>query len=378
MSLSLRKTAGSTLTSSCLKKRRSASQLSGSIGVRFVHNTNKQDHTTLFNTSNDKYSKMSLKHLKIECKNRGLKVSGKKSDLISRISAFESSSITNNQRSYSLSHHTTTAATTVFTNNKINNNSFISKRPNSSTKVHPTQQNIKSINCDNETVNSNHINGNRHPTLKDYNRVTVRNNLKSTNKKINASKLHNKKDINNKNTNTITDIINNTNKNISSKHIKLTGKGVDSVEFPNILSLEANLHKNEDKHILYMIPLTKEASMKKVTPFEKRANNSVTASKNVTQTLITPDIEGVKVFTAEQEETTSLPKVKQELSTISYKGKFINEKREDADNDYKNDNFSASCKELEPRDKRFFLGVLTSVVAWWGLKWFEDENKTKN
>lgn len=68
-----------------------ASAMKTSIGLfRSVHNTSKKNHTSLI-TADMKHSsfhKMSLNALKNECRSRGLKVSGKKSELIDRIMSF--------------------------------------------------------------------------------------------------------------------------------------------------------------------------------------------------------------------------------------------------------------------------------------------------
>ncbi|CEP63397.1 Aim34p LALA0_S08e01508g [Lachancea lanzarotensis] len=59
---------------------------------RLVHSTLRKDHTTLL--SNDKlasFNVLSLKALKNECRNRGLKISGRKGELVDRILAFENS-----------------------------------------------------------------------------------------------------------------------------------------------------------------------------------------------------------------------------------------------------------------------------------------------
>lgn len=61
--------------------------------VRNVHNTSKKHHTSLI-TSDIKHSafhKMSLNALKSECRSRGLKVSGKKAELVDRITSFNGS-----------------------------------------------------------------------------------------------------------------------------------------------------------------------------------------------------------------------------------------------------------------------------------------------
>lgn len=59
--------------------------------LRQVHNTAKKHHTSLM-TSDVKHStfhKMSLNALKSECRVRGLKVSGRKAELVDRITSFE-------------------------------------------------------------------------------------------------------------------------------------------------------------------------------------------------------------------------------------------------------------------------------------------------
>ncbi|SCU81759.1 LAMI_0B07558g1_1 [Lachancea mirantina] len=61
---------------------------------RSVHNTSAQSHTTIL--SSDKlasFNIMSLKALKNECRSRGLKVSGKKLELVERIMAAESQGV---------------------------------------------------------------------------------------------------------------------------------------------------------------------------------------------------------------------------------------------------------------------------------------------
>lgn len=61
--------------------------------IRFVHNTNKKHHTSLI-TSDVKhlaFHKMSLNALKNECRSRGLKVSGKKAELVDRITSYQGS-----------------------------------------------------------------------------------------------------------------------------------------------------------------------------------------------------------------------------------------------------------------------------------------------
>lgn len=58
--------------------------------VRSVHNTKKNEHTTLLNSDkHGMFTRMSLKALKNECRSRGLKVSGRKSELVERILMFE-------------------------------------------------------------------------------------------------------------------------------------------------------------------------------------------------------------------------------------------------------------------------------------------------
>lgn len=67
---------------------RSASNFS-KISVRSVHDTKKKDSTTLVTSdkSSMAFHKMSLNTLKNECRSRGLKVSGRKAELVSRITS---------------------------------------------------------------------------------------------------------------------------------------------------------------------------------------------------------------------------------------------------------------------------------------------------
>lgn len=58
--------------------------------IRQVHNTKKNEHSPLLtNDSHSAFTRMSLKTLKNECRSRGLKVSGRKSELVDRILLFE-------------------------------------------------------------------------------------------------------------------------------------------------------------------------------------------------------------------------------------------------------------------------------------------------
>ncbi|SCW01508.1 LAFE_0E01200g1_1 [Lachancea fermentati] len=57
---------------------------------RSVHQTSKNEHTPLLSTDKlSTFNVMSLKALKTECRSRGLKVSGRKLELVDRILAFE-------------------------------------------------------------------------------------------------------------------------------------------------------------------------------------------------------------------------------------------------------------------------------------------------
>ncbi|SCU91177.1 LAFA_0F02278g1_1 [Lachancea sp. 'fantastica'] len=91
------------LFSRAAKLNASTSTLTTGIGIRsrvlqlssrrLVHSTPRKDHTTLL--SNDKlasFNVLSLKALKNECRNRGLKISGRKGELVDRILAFENTS----------------------------------------------------------------------------------------------------------------------------------------------------------------------------------------------------------------------------------------------------------------------------------------------
>lgn len=56
---------------------------------RSVHQSSKNNATTLFSNKNSEFSVMNLNSLKNECRKRGLKISGKKADLVSRITTHE-------------------------------------------------------------------------------------------------------------------------------------------------------------------------------------------------------------------------------------------------------------------------------------------------
>ncbi|KAH3672362.1 hypothetical protein WICMUC_004334 [Wickerhamomyces mucosus] len=70
---------------------------------RLVHETSKKNSSSLLNTKSSEFSLMSLNTLKQECRKRGLKVSGRKSELISRISTYETSFSTKQVASISTS-----------------------------------------------------------------------------------------------------------------------------------------------------------------------------------------------------------------------------------------------------------------------------------
>lgn len=66
----------------------------GYSAIRSVHKTEKKDHTSLI-TSESKhvaFHKMSLNALKNECRSRGIRVSGRKAELVDRITSHEGSS----------------------------------------------------------------------------------------------------------------------------------------------------------------------------------------------------------------------------------------------------------------------------------------------
>lgn len=70
------------------------STMRASVGLlRSVHNTSKKDHTSVITTDlkHSTFHKMSLSALKNECRSRGLKVSGKKAELVERITSFNGS-----------------------------------------------------------------------------------------------------------------------------------------------------------------------------------------------------------------------------------------------------------------------------------------------
>lgn len=62
--------------------------------IRFVHKTEKKDHTSLITSDNKHvaFHKMSLNALKNECRSRGIRVSGRKAELVDRITSHEGNS----------------------------------------------------------------------------------------------------------------------------------------------------------------------------------------------------------------------------------------------------------------------------------------------
>lgn len=103
---------------------------------RSVHQSSKNNATTLFSSKTSEFSVMSLNSLKTECRKRGLKVSGKKADLVSRITTHEQSFSTKQVGTMS-----TKSSSKLSTAKKLNNSSVksslakqISKTFSTSTK----------------------------------------------------------------------------------------------------------------------------------------------------------------------------------------------------------------------------------------------------
>lgn len=94
---------------------------------RFVHQTSKNQQTILLNSRKSDFALLSLKSLKQECRKRGLKVSGKKADLISRIQSFENS--------FSSAPENSTQMSTMSRSNLLKRAASISSLKYTNTKV---------------------------------------------------------------------------------------------------------------------------------------------------------------------------------------------------------------------------------------------------
>lgn len=66
-----------------------------------VHQSSKQNQSTLLSSKTNEFSMMSVQSLKNECRKRGLKVSGRKNELVSRISDFDSASVKDSNKNFS-------------------------------------------------------------------------------------------------------------------------------------------------------------------------------------------------------------------------------------------------------------------------------------
>lgn len=66
-----------------------------------VHQSSKQNQSTLLSSKTNEFSMMSVQSLKNECRKRGLKVSGRKNELVSRISDFDSVSVKDSNKNFS-------------------------------------------------------------------------------------------------------------------------------------------------------------------------------------------------------------------------------------------------------------------------------------
>ncbi|CCH41920.1 hypothetical protein BN7_1459 [Wickerhamomyces ciferrii] len=109
---------------------------------RSVHQSSKTNSTPLFSNKNSEFSVMSLNSLKVECRKRGLKISGKKAELVSRISTYEKTFQSNQINSISTSSK----------KSKNLNLKPLPKLPTSSTKKQFTTTSKPQAKGDNSTI----------------------------------------------------------------------------------------------------------------------------------------------------------------------------------------------------------------------------------
>lgn len=102
--------------------------------VRSVHQTSKTDSSTLLQSKKSEFGLMSLNSLKAECRKRGLKISGRKAELVSRIQTFESSHSVQNDHGHT-QNMSTKRPNTVSKVNVENLSSKLKKNFTKSTKT---------------------------------------------------------------------------------------------------------------------------------------------------------------------------------------------------------------------------------------------------
>ncbi|CEP23908.1 unnamed protein product [Cyberlindnera jadinii] len=91
--------------------------------VRLVHQTTKKDATPLLNSKKSEFSLMSLQTLKAECRKRGLKVSGRKAELVSRVANHEASFSTRDNANMSTMNRPALKTSTVTAKMSFNSSS---------------------------------------------------------------------------------------------------------------------------------------------------------------------------------------------------------------------------------------------------------------
>ncbi|KAH3678173.1 hypothetical protein WICPIJ_008908, partial [Wickerhamomyces pijperi] len=281
---------------------------------RSVHSSSKQNQTTLLNSKKSEFSLMSLNTLKIECRKRGLKVSGRKSDLVSRVTAYESS--------------------------------FSSQTANSiNTAVRPKTQGEIKINSQfqkEDPSSKKNITTNTRPDSGESRKFDVKSVSKNPIKKL-ESKLA----------------------KTFTKTVSPEAKGDDShIDF--IKPVDVPLAKSTQEDYVTQIPsLSTKASETPVTSFEKTLKKTPV---NPNATIISK-AEGsdAKIF-----ENSSIDQIdiQNEQASKVTSDVFDNHKHEEGPYKWENSKFSSN-------EKTTFFGALAAVGLWWSLKPSSDLEKKK-
>lgn len=283
---------------------------------RSVHSSSKQNQTTLLNSKKSEFSLMSLNTLKAECRKRGLKISGRKSDLVSRINAHESS-----------------FSTQSF--NSINT----SVRPK--TQDVKSEIKIKSTFKKEQPISKQDLSTSATSDL-------VGNSIMTDSKKISKNPL---KKLESKLTKSFT------------KSAKPEAKGDDShIDFIKPVDFPISKGVRED-YITQIPSLSTEASGTPVTAFEKTMKE---APVNPNATIVSKaDGSDAKIF-----ENSSIDQIdiQNEQASKVTDEVFDKNKKEEGPYEWDNSKFSGN-------EKTTFFGTLATIGLWWSLKPSSDIEK---
>ncbi|ODV96707.1 hypothetical protein PACTADRAFT_48528 [Pachysolen tannophilus NRRL Y-2460] len=285
--------------------------------TRSVHQTSKNQNT-LLNNNNNKYGLMSLQALKTECKRRGVKVSGKKSELVQRLINNDANLVGDslNSRNMSTTHNTTSIK------------SVLPKLKPKSTKMEVVKQN------DSKKLS----------TLRDST-----NNVKS---KLLLEKKE-KTSINEKDTDISKRIITKAQKTSFSTSSVTNTKGdsstIDFYKFPQAYEPEV------EPPVSAPILLKKNPVLEKGEP-RKLKDGEVDIA----------DLTGaVSVADA---------KVGEVSNSYNFFNYFKHEKKSTEDTSNTQEKFTPSKTDVEARDKYVLGGLFGTSIAWWLFK-PNDERK---